>query len=165
MDYQMRTMTAKDESILWEMLQYAAHQPSLAAVREQPHLARYVTTWGRTGDLGYIADRGKTAIGAVWLRLWLGEDKGFGYISAEIPELALAVLPDYRGQGIGTHLLMQVLNMAKENFPAVSLSVRSDNPVVRLYERAGFVKVTGSEVVNPAGGVSFNMVCHLEEQV
>ena len=75
------------------------------------------------------------------------------------------MLPDYRGQGIGTHLLMQVLNMAKENFPAVSLSVRSNNPVVRLYERVGFVKVTGSEVVNPAGGESFNLVCRFERQI
>lgn len=165
MDYQLRTVTTEDELILWEMLQYAAHQPSLAAVREQPHLARYVTAWGRTGDLGYIADRGKTSIGAAWLRLWLGEDRGFGYISDDIPELALAVLPNDRGQGIGTHLLMQVLHMAKASFPAVSLSVRSDNPVVRLYERAGFVKVTGSEVVNLAGGESFNMVCRFERQV
>jgi ribosomal protein S18 acetylase RimI-like enzyme len=165
MDYQIRTVTAEDASILWEMLRYAAHQPSLAAVRSQPQLARYVAEWGRSGDLGWIANWGKTSIGAAWLRLWLGEDKGFGYISDEIPELALAVLPDYRGQGIGTHLLMQVLNMAKENFPAVSLSVRSNNPVLRLYERVGFIKVIGSEVVNPAGGESFNMVCRFKRQI
>jgi ribosomal protein S18 acetylase RimI-like enzyme len=165
MDDRIRIAIAEDESILWEMLRYAAHQTSVTDVREQPHLARYVTAWGRSGDLGCIADRGTTAVGAAWLRLWRGEDKGFGYISDEIPELAFAVLPDYRGQGIGTQLLMQVLNMAKENFPAVSLSVRSDNPVVRLYQRSGFIKVKDSEVINLAGGISFNMVCNLEARV
>ena len=147
------------------MLRYAAHQTSVTDVREQPQLARYATAWGRNGDFGCIADRGTTAVGAAWLRLWLGEDKGFGYISDEIPELAFAVLPDYRGQGIGTQLLMQVLNMAKESFPAVSLSVRSDNPVVRLYQRSGFVKVADSEIVNPVGGISYKMVCNLEQRI
>jgi hypothetical protein len=44
-------------------------------------------------------------------------------------------------------------------------SVRSDNPVVRLYQRSGFIKVTDSEVINLAGGISFNMVCDLEARV
>jgi ribosomal protein S18 acetylase RimI-like enzyme len=72
--------------------------------------------------------------------------------------LAIAVLPDYRGQGIGAKLLTQILDTAKMKYPAVSLSVRSNNPVLRLYERTGFLKVPGSEVVNRAGEVSFNMV-------
>ena len=73
----------------------------------------------------------------------------------------MAVLPNCRGQGIGTRLLMQVLEVAKDRFPAVSLNVRGDNSVVRLYERAGFIKVPGSDIINRAGGVSFNMVCDL----
>jgi ribosomal protein S18 acetylase RimI-like enzyme len=90
--------------------------------------------------------------------LWLGEDKGFGYIKDEIPELAIAVLPDYRGQGIGAQLLTQILGTAKMKYPAVSLSVRTNNPVLRLYERTGFMKIPESEVVNRAGEVSFNMM-------
>jgi ribosomal protein S18 acetylase RimI-like enzyme len=75
-------------------------------------------------------------------------------------------LPDYRGQGIGAKLLTQILDAAKMKYPAVSLSVRANNPVLRLYERTGFMKIPGSEVVNrfsereasPTGDVSFNMV-------
>jgi ribosomal protein S18 acetylase RimI-like enzyme len=81
------------------------------------------------GDLGYVASN-TSPIGAAWLRLWLGEDKGFGYVKDEIPELAIAVLPDYRGQGMGARLLTQILGTAKINYPAVSLSVRANNPVV-----------------------------------
>ena len=71
----------------------------------------------------------------------------------------MAVIPEHRGQVICTKLLMQVLESAQSAYPAVSLNVRANNPVVSLYQRAGFVKVEGSEVVNRTGGVSFNMVC------
>jgi ribosomal protein S18 acetylase RimI-like enzyme len=166
MNFMIRSLMVEDESfakrglcpIVWEMLKYAAHESSLDSVRQQPYLARYALNWGRTGDFGYVALLDSKPIGAAWLRLWLGEDKGFGYVKDEIPELAIAVLPDYRGQGIGAQLLMQILGVAKINYPAVSLSVRANNPVVRLYERTGFMKIPGSEVVNRAGEASFNMM-------
>ncbi|KGF71339.1 GNAT family acetyltransferase [Neosynechococcus sphagnicola sy1] len=162
MDYAVRALTVDDEPVVWEMLQYASHEPSLDSVQKQPYLARYASSWGRVGDVGCVAIRDTASIGAAWLRLWLEEDKGFGYVNDVIPELAMAVLPDYRGQGVGTRLLVQVLDMAKEWFPAVSLNVRADNPVVRLYERLGFITVPGSEIVNRTGGISFNMLCEFE---
>jgi len=161
MNYTVRALTIKDESIVWEMLRYASHEPSLESVQKQPFLACYASNWGRIGDVGCVAEKNIAPIGAAWLRLWSEEKKGFGYVSEMIPELAMGVSPTYRGQGIGTHLLMQVLEMAKGHFPAVSLNVRADNTVVRLYERAGFIKVPGSEMINRAGGVSFNMVHQL----
>jgi hypothetical protein len=80
MNYSVRTLTVADESIVWEMLRYAAHEPSLESVRQQPYLARYALNWGRVGDLGYVAEQNTGSIGAAWLRLWLAEDRGFGYI-------------------------------------------------------------------------------------
>jgi ribosomal protein S18 acetylase RimI-like enzyme len=159
MNYTVCALTVEDESMVWEMLRYAAHESSIESVKQQPYLARYALDWGRVGDLGYVASINATPVGATWLRLWLGEDKGFGYVRNEIPQLAIAVVLDYRGQGIGTNLLTQILGAAKRNYPAVSLSVRANNPVVQLYERAGFIKIPGSEVVNRAGEVSFNMMC------
>ena len=161
MDYLIRALTSADESIVWEMLQYAAQQPSIESVRSQPYLARYAMDWGRTGDLGYAAYLNELPIGAAWLRLWLGEDKGFGYISDDIPELGFAVLPDYRGRGIGTQLLKQVLHTARDRFPSVILSVRSDNPVLRLYERSGFVPAPGFDQIDRADSTSFTMICQL----
>jgi ribosomal protein S18 acetylase RimI-like enzyme len=159
MDFVIRSLMVEDESIVWEMLRYAAHESSIESVKQQPYLARYALNWGRIGDLGYVTSIDTIPIGAAWLRLWLGEDKGFGYVKDEIPELAIAVVPDYRGQGISAHLLTQILDAAKMKYPAVSLSVRANNPVVRLYERTGFIKIPESEVVNRAGEVSFNMMC------
>jgi GNAT superfamily N-acetyltransferase len=98
------------------------------------------------------------SIGAAWLRLWLNDDKGFGYIDDSIPELAIAVLPEYRGKGIGTELLMNILASAQSIYPAISLSVRANNPVVNLYQRLGFTKVDGSELMVDGVVSSFNMI-------
>ncbi len=158
MEFVIRPLMNEDELIVWEMLRYASHESSIESVRHQPYLARYALNWGRIGDIGYVATSDTSPIGAAWVRLWLGEDKGFGYVDDGIPELAIAVLPNYRGQGTGTKLLRQILDAAQISYPAVSLSVRANNPVLRLYERQGFIKIPGTEVVNRAGDASFNMV-------
>ena len=158
MEYNIRALMNGDDSIVWKMLMYASHESSLETVQKQPQLSRYAIDWGRMGDMGFVAWFDEQSIGAAWLRFWSEDDKGFGYVDDSIPELAMAVLPEYRGQGIGTKLLMQVLQSAKNTYPAVSLNVRANNRVINLYQRTGFVKVEGSEVVNRTGGISFNMI-------
>lgn len=137
---------------------HAAHESDVEAVKANSDLARYVIDWGRKGDMGAIAETGDGAIGAAWLRLWSDGDRGYGYLSDEIPELAIALILDYRGQGIGTALLEHVIQAASGRYPAISLSIRADNPALRLYERLGFKPVAGTEVTNRTGGRSFSMV-------
>jgi ribosomal protein S18 acetylase RimI-like enzyme len=156
-DYKIRALTIEDESILWMMLMYAAHESSVETVRQNPALDRYVKDWGRSGDRGLVAI-GELPIGAAWLRLFSSDERGFGYVDEGIPELAIAVLPADRGRGIGTKLLMQTIECARHIYPAISLSVRANNPVVNLYRRSGFIKVDGSEIVGRTGVTSFNMI-------
>jgi GNAT superfamily N-acetyltransferase len=54
------------------------------------------------------------------------------------PELAIAVVEDQRGQGIGRALLGALVARARDQFPALALNVHLLNPAVRLYIRAGF---------------------------
>ena len=64
--------------------------------------------------------------------------------------LALAVLPAYQKQGIGTRLLQHVIEVAERVAPSsrighLRLTVAEDNVnAQRLYERAGFRVVDGS---------------------
>ena len=160
MTLQFRPLTAADIAIVWQMLVHAAHEDSLQSVQSQPNLARYAEDWGRPGDMGYVALRPQP-IGAAWLRIWQGPDQGFGYVDETVPELAIAVLPEHRDQGIGTQLLQQLLSAAQPIFPAVSLSVRADNPAWALYQRLGFTPIAGSEQQNRTGGQSVTMVCPL----
>lgn len=160
-EYVIRPLTPADEPLLWEMLHHAIYVPEGQApperdVVKQPELARYVSDWGQEDDRGFVvlAVDGKRPLGAAWLRLLRGDGKGFGYVDEATPELSVAVLPDYRGQGIGTRLLTRLLQVAAKHHPAVSLSVDADNPVLRLYRRLGF------EVVGTLG-TSLTMIMTL----
>jgi ribosomal protein S18 acetylase RimI-like enzyme len=89
------------------------------------------------------------SIGAAWLRLLTGNDRGYGYVDETTPELSIALTPEYRGKGIGSQLLTRLLENAKSHFSGICLSVHVDNPARHLYQRFGFeaVKEEGSSVV------------------
>lgn len=159
--YNIRPAQPEDEPILWTMLMHAAHDVSVSDVKKNPALARYVQGWPRAGDVGVVAEQAGHGIGAAWLRLSTADaedNKGYGYVDDTIPELAIAVAPESRSLGVGTNLLSEIMALAQKQFPAVSLSVRADNPALALYERVGFIPVPGSEITNRAGSVSFTMV-------
>jgi ribosomal protein S18 acetylase RimI-like enzyme len=77
------------------------------------------------------------AVGALWA------DDG----SQGIHVLDIAVLPQWRGQGVGTRCLQDLLAAAAHRQLPVTLQVALDNPARRLYERLGFVP-TGADGVN-----------------
>ncbi|MFN8490543.1 MAG: N-acetyltransferase [Caldilineaceae bacterium] len=171
MTIDIRPATQADEPVLWEMLFEAAHlrdegHTSVQAAKDRPELALYVTGWGRTGDLGVIAIDAEynQPVGAAWVRLLTGENKGYAYVDDATPELAIGVHPAYRGQRVGSAMLAQLFPITKAHYPGICLSTRATNtPAMRLYERMGFRKVEGSDVVNWAGGVSYNMVVRFGE--
>ncbi|MBW4612575.1 MAG: GNAT family N-acetyltransferase [Desmonostoc vinosum HA7617-LM4] len=165
MNYNLRPLVQADEPFLWQMLYEAAHMAEEGQLTVQdamyhPDLAKYVQNWGhQPDDLGFIASliSSNQPVGAAWLRLLTSENRGYGYINDLTPELAIAVLPKYRNQGIGTQLLHHLLTTAKATYPSVSLSIRSSNPALHLYKKLGWKVVDGSETINRVGGVSFKM--------
>src|SRR5262245_231219 len=142
-DLTMGPLTPVDEPILWKILYHALfasspRAPFTADIVHNPELSHYVERWGRAGDTGILVCYREDIIGAAWLRFLTGSMRGYGYINDLTPELAMAVLPDYRSRGVGTQLLAVLLEEASSLFPAVSLSVASNNPAERLYLRFGF---------------------------
>lgn len=61
----------------------------------------------------------------------------------------LALLPEHRGTGLGTHLLRGLLEEAGKVGQPVRLSVLRDNPARRLYARLGFREVPGTDAADP----------------
>jgi ribosomal protein S18 acetylase RimI-like enzyme len=58
----------------------------------------------------------------------------------ELRIIDIALLPQYRGRGIGTTIMRDLLAEADRHGLAVSLYVEQKNPVRALYRRLGFVK-------------------------
>ncbi|NKB69375.1 MAG: GNAT family N-acetyltransferase [Candidatus Latescibacteria bacterium] len=149
----------QDRDSLWLMLTFAASMgqggaDQVAAAQADPYLRGYVENWGQqAGELGFIA-RPKMGpdVGAAWLRT---PEKTANRGERPVPELALGVLPDRRGQGIGTLLMDRLIAAARTECEAIVLSVRQENAAVRLYRRLGFVE-TG-RLTNRVGGVSLAM--------
>jgi ribosomal protein S18 acetylase RimI-like enzyme len=146
----VRSASKADEYFLREMLLHAAFppgavKPALDEVLQDERLARYIVEWGRPGDGGVVAEAEGQPIGAAWYRRFPRNEPGYGFISEDVPELSIGVVPEMRGRGIGRTLLVRLIEQAQaEAIPALSLSVSVRNPVaVRLYESLGFRTVAG----------------------
>ncbi|MCM3765150.1 GNAT family N-acetyltransferase [Neobacillus niacini] len=146
--YSIRLGMEKDKDFLWEMLYQAIYipegEPRLSRdILNEPEIAKSLQGWGRTGDQALIAmHRDNTPIGAVWVRLFDETNKTYGYVDEKTPLLGMALLPEYRGKGIGTALLAEMLRLTKQaGHPGISLSVDPNNPALQLYKRFGFQKI------------------------
>jgi ribosomal protein S18 acetylase RimI-like enzyme len=152
----IRPLTQLDEPFLREILYHALYVPEGSApfpkeIVNDPDIAKYVTGWGKSGDLGFAAidETSDQAIGAVWIRLFDSGNPGYGHIDEHIPELSIAMLPGYRNLGFGTQLLERMLAEAEGQSPGLSLSVSYENPARRLYKRLGFqvFKESGASLI------------------
>lgn len=56
----------------------------------------------------------------------------------DINVLDIALLPPFRGRGVGTKLIEAILEEARSSLRSVTLHVEQYNPARRLYERLGF---------------------------
>jgi ribosomal protein S18 acetylase RimI-like enzyme len=78
-----------------------------------------------------------------------GEAIGRLYIWREAAGLRiidLALLPEWRGRGIGSRLLRGLLEEAAANRQRVVIHVEANNPARRLYDRLGFRAVSNNGV-------------------
>lgn len=109
--------------------------------------ARYVKGWGRRGDTVLIAIDEGFPVGAAWYRLFPKGVRGYGFVDDETPELAIAVVPNRRGRGIGVALLQALCDRARsDGYGALSLSVERGNPaLLSFYGEHGFVQVDGGD--------------------
>ncbi len=118
-------------------------RPRLEVGLLRPELAKLLLGWGRPGDTALLAvSTAARSLGAAWYRFWSKDDHSYGFVSEQIPELAIGVRQEARRQGIGGLLLRALLDEAgRQGIAQVSLSVELDNPALRLYERLGFEKM------------------------
>ncbi len=66
--------------------------------------------------------------------------------AGEINVLDISLLPEYRGRGVGSALLLSVLAEAEQGRLPVLLQVERSNPAQRLYDRLGFELAVDGEI-------------------
>lgn len=119
---------------------------------EQPELKLYYDGFGiGEADFCIVADDEGKVIGAVWTRIM----NDYGHVDEETPSFAISLYKEYRGQGIGTKLMKEMLNLLKEKgYKRASLAVQKANYAVKMYQNVGFKVVDENDE-------EYIMVCEL----
>ena len=157
MEYTIRKMTVPEYPLLSDFLYEAIFilegiKPPSRDIIASPELQIYVERFGALkADFALVAEIEGKIVGAVWVRIM----NDYGHIDDETPSLAISLYKEYRGQGIGTNMMKEMLSLLKTHgYKRVSLSVQKANYAAEMYRKIGFDIVRGNEE-------EWIMVCNL----
>ena len=127
MEYTIRKMTVPEYPLLSDFLYEAIFipngiKPPPRDIIASPELQIYVERFGALkDDFALVAEIEGKIVGAVWVRIM----NDYGHIDEETPSLAISLYKEYRGQGIGTNMMKEMLSLLKTHgYKRVSLSVQ-----------------------------------------
>ena len=85
--------------------------------------------------MGLVAEVSGKVVGAVWVRIM----DDYGHIDDDTPSFAISLYKEYRGFGIGTALMREMLRVLKiRGYKQASLSVQKENYAAAMYLKTGF---------------------------
>lgn len=141
MNYTIREIQKQEYPLLDHFLYEAIFipegvNPPPKTIITSPELQVYVEHFGESkDDLGFVAEVDGKIVGAVWVRIM----NDYGHIDDKTPSLAISLDNEYRGFGIGTDMMKEMLALLKSRgYSRVSLSVQKANYAVKLYRKVGF---------------------------
>ena len=156
MNYKIRKISEEEVSLLQDFLYEAVFVPEgmsapPKSIINQPELQVYTADFGKKkDDISLVAEVDKKVVGAVWVRIM----NDYGHIDNETPSFAVSLYKDYRGFGIGTDLMKEMLRILKDRgYKQASLSVQKANYAVRMYQKTGFEIIDENEE-------EYIMLCH-----
>lgn len=156
--YVIRSLREDETHLLKDFLYEAIFIPPGAElpprdIVEKPELRVYTDGFGtRKGDNCLVADIGGRAVGAVWTRIM----DDYGHVDDETPSFAISLYREYRGMGIGTRLMREMLSLLrKKGYRRASLAVQKANYAVKMYKSTGFETVDENDE-------EYIMVCDLQ---
>ena len=144
MDYIIREMRKEEHCLLSNFLYEAIYipdgvEPPPKSIINSPELQEYIFEFGkRKHDKALVAETQGKIVGAIWVLIM----NDYGHIDNDTPSLAMSVSKEYRGLGIGSSLLKELLSALKSvGYSKISLSVQKANFAVKMYKQAGFTVV------------------------
>lgn len=175
-DVVIRTAEAGDAAFLEDMLVQAANaldhlERDRAETLADPAIAHDIAGWPRATDIGVIAvEVHQRPVGAAWLRFFTDSEPGYGFVRTDIPELAIGVVAERRGRGVGRALLRALADVARQlALEHISLSVDRANPAAALYRAEGYRVIDTHEhadtmlldLLPPSDGAHRSRICPL----
>lgn len=120
--------------------------PPIEAIVDRPDTAVYHERWMREGDRGVVAEVDGVFVGMAYYRLFRADATGHGWVDEETPEVAIGVLAEHRGRGVGTALLAALHeDAAAAGTKRLSLYVIKHNRARELYEAFGYRTVRSTD--------------------
>ena len=144
MNYIIREIKQNETELLDDFLYEAIFipegvMPPSKDIIKQPELQVYVSAFGtKVGDYSLVAEVDNQIVGAVWVRIM----DDYGHVDDKTPSFAISLYKEYRGYGIGTHLIKKMFELLKENgYKQASLAVQKSNYAVKMYKDVGFYTI------------------------
>ncbi|MBH0023041.1 GNAT family N-acetyltransferase [Salinibacterium sp. SWN248] len=139
----IRLLNASDRPLLREAtlanMNWCGSRFSFDDLDQSAELAHYYSDFPGENDFGMLDEAGGVARAVAWLVFFSAEHPGYGFIEAATPELSITTFEGFRGQGVGSALLEQLIaEAAARSVPGISLSVEDGNQARSLYARLGF---------------------------
>ena len=156
-DIMIRKLYPEEADLLRDFLYEAIFipegvEPPARDIVERPELRIYYDDFG-TGPADHclVAEAAGSVVGAAWTRIM----HDYGHVDDETPSFAISLIPEYRGRGIGTGVMKEMLTLLKDlGFKQASLAVQKANYAVRMYKEVGFKIIDENDE-------EFIMVCEL----
>jgi len=155
--YVIRSLRKGEKELLKDFLYEAIFIPEGVEapekdIVEKPELRVYTDEFGsRKGDNCLVADFGGKVVGAVWTRIM----NDYGHVDDDTPSFAISLYKEYRRQGIGSQLMVKMLELLKwQGYEKASLAVQKANYAVKMSKNVGF------EIIDE-NDEEYIMVCEL----
>ena len=118
-------------------------EPPPQSIIYRPKLQVYISEFGKhEHDICLVADINGEIVGAVWVRIM----NDYGHIDDKTPSFAISVCKEYRGKGIGTALMKEMLTILEmRGYEQASLSVQKANFAAEMYRKLGFQVIGENE--------------------
>lgn len=141
MNYNIRKICEDEYKLLEDFIYEAIFipdgvEPPPKTIINQPDLQVYIKDFGKEkDDICFVAEADDKVVGAVWVR----DMHDYGHIADGVPSFAISLYKQYRNFGIGTQLMITMLDeLKKRGYERTSLAVQKANYAVRMYKKVGF---------------------------
>lgn len=133
MSRELYFLRSSEQKIVVDMFKYA--HPN-----NPKELSKYTEFFGFTNkDLGLYVLVDNEIAGAIWSRRLNPE---------EAPRLSVAIIPKFKGEGVGSFMMEQFLQEAGALYDSLSIDISEKPKAIKFYEKFGFEKENKSFLLN-----------------